>query len=148
MNIDSTEFRNTLRDSINLIGYGPKNEYVTFTAENKLICISRETINGSNYLICSVNETAVSKMMIYYDEHDIYEDFLEAITKHCANNTEAETPKQLDTAKIRKLMYLRKDIDSAIDEFISEQLLRGKDVSRDEIKDRIAYRLDESLASF
>lgn len=148
MNIDSTEFRNTLRDSIDLISSGPKNEYVTFTAENKLICIRRETINGSNYLICSVNEIDVSKMMVYYDEHDIYEDFLEAITKHCTNDAEAKISDQPDTTKIRKLMYLRKDIDSAIDEFISEQLLRGKDVSGDEIKDRITYRLNESLASF
>lgn len=52
----------------------------------------------------------------------------------------------MDTKKVvSRLLYLRKEIDNTIDNFITEDALRDREVDADKVRDRILYQLDEQL---
>ena len=46
---------------------------------------------------------------------------------------------------IKRLMYLRSQLDVCIDEVVSEKVLRDKDVDAEELRESLLYRIDENL---
>ena len=48
-------------------------------------------------------------------------------------------------AKISRLLYLRKQLETVIDNCITEQVLRDKDIDVDRLKDSLIYQIDDNI---
>lgn len=48
-------------------------------------------------------------------------------------------------AEIKRLLYLRKELDNIIDNYIEDIVLREKDADIEKLKESIIYHLDDNL---
>ncbi len=46
---------------------------------------------------------------------------------------------------INRLLYLRRELDQIIENFITEDVVRGKDVDIDRIRESLIYHIDDNL---
>ena len=47
--------------------------------------------------------------------------------------------------KIKTLLYLRKELDAIIDNYITEYVLREKDINTSDMKESLIYHIEENL---
>ena len=47
--------------------------------------------------------------------------------------------------EVKRLLYLRKEVDNIIDNYISEYVLRGKEVDTSQLRDSLLYHIDDNL---
>lgn len=50
--------------------------------------------------------------------------------------------------KISRLMYLRKQLEMLIDNAITEELLRGRDIDPDRLQESLLYHIDDQLGAY
>ena len=49
--------------------------------------------------------------------------------------------------KVKRLLYLRKELDNIIDNAITEEVLRGREVDAESLRESVIYHLDDQLAA-
>ena len=49
--------------------------------------------------------------------------------------------------KVSRLLYLRKELDNIIDNAITEEVLRGREVDAESLRESVIYHLDDQLAA-
>ena len=47
--------------------------------------------------------------------------------------------------EVKRLLYLRKEVDNIIDNYISEYVLRGKEFDTNLLRDSLIYHIDDNL---
>ena len=50
-------------------------------------------------------------------------------------------------AKIKRLLYLRKELNDIIDNCIMETVLRGKDIDIEQLKDGLVYHVEDNIVA-
>lgn len=110
------------------------------TVEEKREMIRMHCLKNGSCCYCSLNEfTRNNKTGCYEDVND---KTVEKNYNFLFGDT--ETTDKINTNQIKDLLYLQAQIDSAVREF-ANTILRGKQVSNEEIKDRISYIVNEEM---